>query len=118
VVAAGVRQQTGAAGERLAARWYDRHGFEIVERNWRCAAGEIDLVCRRGTLLVVCEVKTRRSDRYGTAAEAVTPAKQRRLRRLAAAYLAGRTRPFAVREIRFDVATVTRSGVEVLEAAF
>jgi putative endonuclease len=117
-MAAGARQQIGAAGERLVAHWYERGGFEVIERNWRCAAGEIDLVCRRGPLLVVCEVKTRRSDRFGSAAEAVTPVKQRRLRRLTAAYLAGPTRPVAVGEIRFDVATVTRAGVEVFVAAF
>jgi putative endonuclease len=116
-VAAGERQRVGAAGERLAALWYEEHGFEIVARNWRCAAGEIDLVCRRGPLLVVCEVKTRRSDRFGTPAEAVTPAKQRRLRRLTAAYLAQPGGQRGVREVRVDVAAVTGGTVDVIEAA-
>jgi putative endonuclease len=116
-MAAGERQRVGAAGERLAARWYESNGFEVVARNWRCAAGEIDLVCRRGPLLVVCEVKTRRSDRFGTPAEAVTPSKQRRLRRLAGAYLAQMGGRRGVNEVRIDVAAVTGRTVDVIESA-
>jgi hypothetical protein len=64
-----------------------RHGYQIVERNWRSRIGEIDLVCSRDDVLVFCEVKSRRTDRLGAPAEAVTVSKQLRLRRLAAAYL-------------------------------
>ena len=116
-MAASDRQRLGAAGERLAARWYRRAGYEVVAANWACAEGEIDLICRRGPLLVVCEVKARRSDRYGSAAEAVTPAKRRRLRRLAVRWL-DHEEPRGVHEVRFDVATVTPDGLEVLESAF
>lgn len=116
-MAASDRQRFGAAGERLAARWYIRAGYDVIATNWSCAHGEIDLICRRGSVLVVCEVKARRSDRYGSAAEAVTPAKCRRLRRLAARWLR-HEHPTGVDEVRFDVATVTSEGVEVLEAAF
>jgi len=91
-----------------------------VARNWRCREGEIDLIVRRAGELVFCEVKTRTSDRFGTAAEAVTPAKQRRLRLLAARYVASVAssggRPPAA--MRFDVAAVTGGAAEVLEAAF
>ena len=63
-------------------------GYEVVARNWRCAEGELDLVVGRPGELVFCEVKTRTSDRFGVPAEAVTIAKQRRLRTLAASFLA------------------------------
>jgi putative endonuclease len=116
-VVASERQRLGAAGERLAARWYVRAGYEVLATNWRCVAGEIDLVCRRGSTLVLCEVKTRRSDRYGTAAEAVTHTKQQRLRRLAGCWLE-HERPVGVRTLRFDVAAIGPGGLDVYEDAF
>jgi putative endonuclease len=110
------RQALGARGERLAARWYVEHGYEILDRNWRCSQGELDLVLARDRQVVFCEVKTRTSDAFGSPAEAVTPAKQHRLRRLAAAWIeATSERPVRV---RFDVAAVTGNRVEVIEAAF
>jgi putative endonuclease len=112
------RQALGNHGETLTAEWYVQHGYEIVERNWRVAEGEIDVVARRDRVLVFCEVKTRTSDRFGTAAEAVTTAKQRRLRRLAAAYLSGRESASKKVVVRFDVACVNGSDVEVIEQAF
>jgi putative endonuclease len=116
-MAASDRQRLGAAGERLVARWYRRAGYQVLAANWRCAAGEIDLVCRRGSTVVLCEVKTRRSDRYGTAAEAVTRTKQQRLRRLAGCWLADE-RPAGVQRLRFDVAAIGPGGLEVYEDAF
>lgn len=62
--------------------------MEVLERNWRCAEGELDLVLRDGRDLVLCEVKTRRALAFGDPLEAITPDKARRLRRLAGAYLA------------------------------
>jgi putative endonuclease len=81
-----------------------RAGFEIVDRNWRCGHGEIDIVARRGRLLVFCEVKTRRTPRWGEPSEAVNFEKRNRLRRLAAEWMHAR-RPGAV-EVRFDVVSV------------
>ena len=78
----------GSAGEDRAADWYRAAGYEVLARNWRCAEGELDLVVARPGELVFCEVKTRTSDRFGLPAEAVTAAKQRRLRLLAARFLA------------------------------
>ncbi|QGG94853.1 YraN family protein [Actinomarinicola tropica] len=110
------RQALGAHGEARAAAWYAEHGYEVLDRNWRCRDGEIDLVLRHGRTAVFCEVKTRRSDAYGVPAEAVTPAKQLRLRRLAARWLHASTwRPA---EVRFDVAAVLAGRLEVIEAAF
>ena len=63
--------ERGRAGEDLAADWYRRNGYEIVARNWRCPLGELDLIARRGRVLVVCEVKARRTDAFGPAAAAV-----------------------------------------------
>lgn len=114
-------QRLGARGERLAAAWYRAAGYEVVARNWRCQEGEIDLVVRRPGELVFCEVKARTSRMFGVPAEAVTVAKQRRLRALAARFLAesdaraGGGRGDAV---RFDVAAVTGGHIEVIEAAF
>jgi putative endonuclease len=106
----------GAAGEDLAAEWYERMGYRVVDRNWRCRLGEIDLVCRSGGLLVVCEVKTRTSDAFGAPEEAVTAAKQRRLRRLGARWLSEHRVRATV--VRFDVVSVEGGRVRVIEDAF
>jgi putative endonuclease len=79
---AGRRNALGRYGERVAARHLTEQGMVLLDRNWRCDAGEIDLVLRDGAVLVVCEVKTRTSDVCGTPHEAITPAKLDRLKRL------------------------------------
>lgn len=98
------RADLGRRGEAIAADLYRHLGFVLVDKNFRGRAGEIDLVARSGRLLVFCEVKTRRSSRYGEPSEAVDPRKQARLRRLAAEWIAAR-RPGAS-DIRFDVVSV------------
>ncbi len=108
-------QARGRWGEDLAARWYTAHGYEVVDRNWRSARGEIDLVACSPSLVVFCEIKTRASDRYGPPESAVGHVKQRRLRLLAAEWLATHDRHGA---IRFDVAAITGVRIEVFEAAF
>jgi putative endonuclease len=114
-VSAG-RRALGARGEALAARWYEARGYTVVDRNWRCREGEIDLVLVQGRQLVFCEVKTRSSDAYGTPAEAVTRTKQLRLRRLGARWLDEHdVRPAG---IRFDVACVVGTTVDVIQSAF
>ncbi|RSM59641.1 YraN family protein [Actinoplanes sp. ATCC 53533] len=115
------RRAVGAYGERLAERHLVDQGLVVLARNWRCAEGEIDLILRDGDDVVFCEVKTRRGDRFGTPAEAIGPVKVRRLRRLAARWLAEtRVRP---REVRFDVVAVLpqprgATVVEHVRAAF
>jgi len=107
----------GGAGEDLAARWYASHGWRVVARNWRSGrTGELDVVALRDGVLAVCEVKARSSEAFGTPLEAVTPAKQARIRRLAAAYLA--ESGLRVRTVRFDVAAVLDGRLEVVEDAF
>ena len=110
------RRAFGQAGEDRAAAWYRAHGYSVLARNWRCREGELDLVARRGRVLVFVEVKARRTDRFGTPAEAVTPTKQRRLRALACRYLeATELRPEG---LRFDVVSILADRLEVIEAAF
>jgi putative endonuclease len=81
------RAGLGLAGEELAARHLTRAGHAIVERRWRCSAGEIDLVVRDGATLAFVEVRTRRGDGRGAAVESITSAKAARLVRLAELYL-------------------------------
>jgi putative endonuclease len=102
------RKALGAYGERLAARVLEREGLEILDRNWRCAAGEIDIVAGGPGLVVVCEVKTRRGDRFGSPLDAITPDKTERLYRLGAAWVV--EHGCADRRLRVDVVGVMLSG--------
>jgi putative endonuclease len=98
------RSALGAYGEALAARHLVEQGMVLLDRNWRCELGEIDLVLRDGAVLVVCEVKTRSSLAFGSPLEAVTERKAARIRRLAARWLAVHTvRPD---EVRIDLVGV------------
>lgn len=106
------RRRLGARGEELAASRYADEGFQVLDRNWRCRIGEIDLVLQKGSTLVVCEVKTRSTLAYGSPAEAVTALKRARLRRLAARWLAEHDVHPAT--VRFDVACVLGEDVEIL----
>lgn len=111
------RQRLGHRGEDAAASWYSQAGYVVLDRNWRCPRGELDLICARGDLVVFCEVKTRSSNRYGSGAEAVTAAKQARVRRLATVWLSESADYW--RRIRFDVADVDGRGhLRIVEDCF
>lgn len=115
------RGRLGTTGERAAASWYERAGYRVLDRNWRCREGELDLVLGAPSLVVFCEVKTRRSEAFGAPFEAVTLTKQRRLRGLAARWLA--EHPQGGVDVRFDVVSVLalpgRAPVlDVIEQAF
>lgn len=111
--------RTGAEGEQAACQWLEQQGYRIEARNWRHGRLEVDIVARHGRTLVIVEVKTRRSDRYDGPADAVGPAKQRKLYRAAEAYLDALGEDIAV---RFDIITVWMDGaaprLEHLEDAF
>ena len=111
----------GRRGEEIAARYLASRGLAIVERNWRCPQGEIDVIARDGGELVFVEVKTRSSVAFGHPLESVTPVKLARLRRLAAAWC--EAHPGGHDRIRIDAIAVIvpRVGeveVEHLERVF
>jgi putative endonuclease len=120
------RQAIGAFGERLAEQHLRDQGMAVLDRNWRCADGEVDLILRDGDTVVFCEVKTRRVPAsgipaFGTPAEAIGRTKVRRLRRLAARWLT--QSGLHPNEVRFDVVAVLTpprgaSQVEHVRAAF
>jgi putative endonuclease len=97
----------GAYGERVAARHLVEDGLVLLDRNWRCEAGEIDLVLRDGDELVFCEVKTRTGTAYGHPLEAVDETKTERLVRLADRWIAAHD--VVAPQVRFDMVAVLRS---------
>ena len=106
---AGLANTVGAYGERLAARYLTESGMQILDRNWRCEQGEIDIVAMDASSLVIVEVKTRRTLAFGSPVEAVTEVKAARLRRLAGCWLtAHRSQVSCVADIRIDVIGVLR----------
>lgn len=82
------RQMLGHRGEELAVQELQRRGYEIVARNWRCAAGEVDIVARRGPVWAFVEVRTRRGEGFGTPEESVTGRKRARIWAVAEQYMA------------------------------
>jgi putative endonuclease len=122
---ADARRSVGARGETAVLERYRRSGYRVVERNWRCSLGELDLVVSRGDVLVICEVKTRRGSRLGAGFEAVDARKRRKLRSLAEVFVL--THDLRPGSVRFDVASVgihpfagpgLRVDIEVFEDAF
>lgn len=112
------KDAVGRFGEQVAARHLVDAGLVVLARNWRCSAGELDIVACEGDVLVFCEVKTRSSSAFGRPAEAVTRSKAARLRRLAACYLDEQRRSGADRfwpHIRFDVLSVLRTSAGLAE---
>jgi putative endonuclease len=101
----------GRRGEELAARYLTQRGYQLIERNWRCNQGEIDLIVRHDGATVFVEVKTRSSIAFGHPFEAITPRKLARLRRLAAAWCA--QADGAVWRIRIDAVAVIASGDDI-----
>ena len=107
----------GGSAESLAAAFLERQGLKILERNYRCRFGEIDLVAATGATLVFVEVRARRSAAYGGAAASITAAKRRRIVAAARHYLAARG---AGRACRFDAVLIqgTAAEIEWLKDAF
>jgi putative endonuclease len=101
-----VKDVVGQYGEEVAVRHLEAAGLRILDRNWRCPDGEIDIVAVDGETLVICEVKTRSGTGYGDPAEAVGRGKVLKLRLLALRWLAMHASEW--RELRFDVVSVVR----------
>jgi putative endonuclease len=111
-------QSVGRFGESKAEHFYLDAGYHVLARNWRCSAGELDLIVQRDDEVVFCEVKTRTTNRFGTGFEAVGIKKQQTIRKCALAWLQQSRGPY--KQIRFDVASVeAKTGkVSVIEHAF
>jgi len=109
------RQELGAKGEALVLEMYTGKGYRVVERNYRCKIGEIDLICVKGKLLVFCEVKSRARLVFGLPAESVNDKKKRHIRRVASSYLSQGmrlNRLYKDFDMRFDVVEVIFVGEE------
>lgn len=102
------KDQLGLTGERVAADYLEDVGLRVIDSNWRCKAGEIDLVALDGSDLVVVEVKTRRSRRFGDPLEALTSAKVRRLRTLAVMW--AREHRYVLGDLRIDAVGIVMDG--------
>lgn len=110
----------GKSAEKTAVKHLRKNGYKIIETNYRCKRGEIDVVAKQGKYLVFCEVKARRNKNYGSALEGVTPSKIRRIRLSAEDYLV-RKKLLGV-DCRFDVLTIDESDegvrIELITNAF
>jgi putative endonuclease len=109
------KRRLGQRGEDVAAAYLREQGYEILARNWRCPAGELDIVAREGGKLAFVEVRTRRGDRFGSPEESITPAKQVKLVEVAQTYL--QEHNLADEDWRIDVVAVEidrRGGVKRL----
>ncbi|MGI6721732.1 MAG: YraN family protein [Anaerovoracaceae bacterium] len=104
------RKELGRLGEEQAAAMLRAKGYTIVERNWSCRAGELDLIARRGYTVVFVEVKTRRSLDFGTPAEAVNADKRRHIRHAASSYL--KMNHMENVDVRFDVVEIYMNHIE------
>lgn len=111
----GEKRRLGFFGERKAAKYLKKNGYKILERNFRCPAGEVDIIAEKGETVAFVEVKTRTSDAFGLPNEAVNFRRQRRYVNAARYYFSGREIDVT---IRFDIIEVTRDGVNYIESAF
>lgn len=107
---------TGSYYEQLAGAYLEQEGYEILEYNYRCKTGEIDIIAKDGEYLVFCEVKYRASDQKGHPSEAVTPAKQRVISKSALYYMTAN----GIDEVpcRFDVVSIEKDTVVLYRNAF
>ena len=114
------RQAFGKAGEELALRYLKKKGYKVLEQNYTCPVGEIDIIARDKKTIVFVEVKTRRSKSYGSARLAITPRKQRKISMTALYYLKSNRQ--MDRDARFDVVTVQSTGatqeIDLIQNAF
>lgn len=97
-------KELGRVGENVGARFLTSRGYTILQRNWRCEAGEVDIIVQDENYLVFVEVKTRRSNELGFPAEAVTPERRLRYEKIASHYL--RSFDLDSMPIRFDILAV------------
>ncbi len=115
------RRETGMLGEKIACDFLARNGYKIMETNYRCPDGEIDIVAHQEDTLVFVEVRTKKSTKFGTPEESITPTKMERLRTVAAHY--GQNRSNLPTAWRIDVVAIQMdnqgmvSRIELIENA-
>lgn len=105
-----MKKELGNRGEDIAAEYLQKHGYRIMQRNFRSRFGEVDIICAQPGILVFVEVKTRTGTNFGSPEEAITPTKQAHIRKVALAYLDTHSQSF--QEIRFDVIGIIMEGGE------
>jgi putative endonuclease len=110
------RREVGNLGEEQVAGYVRRRGWEILERNYRFAGREIDIIAKAGDVIVFIEVKKRNQNRWGRGAEAVDYRKRRRIAGVAAHYISARS--LSEVNVRFDVASLDGASLEYIENAF
>jgi putative endonuclease len=114
------RIQTGKKGEDIAVAYLKRKGYQLLDRNYRCLFGEVDIVAKEGDMIVFIEVKSRRSEQFGDPQMAVGIQKQKKLSRIAMKYLEEKS--LYPCNARFDVVAVkmflTGTQIEIIRNAF
>ena len=110
------KRQVGTEKEKLAGAYLEKNGYEIIEYNFRCRQGEIDIIAKDGEYIVFCEVKYRSGTKSGTPFDAVDYKKQMKISRCALFYIT--KQKLADIPCRFDVVSVTDSEIKVLKNAF
>ena len=113
---ANIRLGRARWAEERVAQWYVQQGFVLLAKNWAIRGGELDVVVRRGALVVICEVKARANNDFGSALEAMTEEKIRRVRRTGFQFV--RSLQESGLTVRFDVATMTGVHLEMFHDAF
>lgn len=111
----GEKRRLGFFGESKAAKYLKRQGYKILERNFRCPFGEVDIIAQKGDVTAFTEVKTRTNDNYGEPNEAVGRERQKRYKNCVRFYFANREIDCTV---RFDIIEVTPKGINHIENAF
>jgi len=111
----GEKRRLGFWGEHRAARYLKRSGYKIVERNFRCPFGEVDIIAEKGETLAFTEVKTRTGDAFGAPNEAVNRKRMERYKNCARFYFANRE---VDKTVRFDIIEITPDGINHIENAF
>ena len=110
-------RETGSHYERLAGAYLEQEGYEILEYNYRCKTGEIDIIAKEGQTLVFVEVKYRKDDKKGYPAQAVDQRKQQKIRKSAMIYLKKIHLSFE-QQMRFDVVEILGKKIRVIKHAF
>ncbi|MDH5661630.1 MAG: YraN family protein [Elusimicrobiota bacterium] len=110
------RIDLGKKGEDISVKFLKKQGYQIIERNYRCSLGEIDIIAKDKNILCFVEVKTRNTEEYGLPEEAIDGYKQKKLARAALTYL--KQKKIYEQDLRFDIVSVYPDRIELIKDAF